>query len=133
MLFTEAVQFSSALDRLTEHRVPTISKMVSSVRPGQKITRQATNTPPGDSGPIPKDILILILNYLFPDAEGEEPTAPYPSTLSQVPEWEAGDGNVGEHPLKVSRKDNADKLVAFAVNIHVVKSQPTQNGIYYRY
>ncbi|XP_063615005.1 rab3 GTPase-activating protein catalytic subunit-like [Penaeus indicus] len=96
----EAVQFSSALDRLTEHRVPTISKMVSSVRPGQKITRQATNTSPGDGGPIPKDILILILNYLFPDAEGEEPTAPYPSTLNQVPEWEGGDGNAGEHPLK---------------------------------
>lgn len=105
------MQFSSALDRLTEHRVPTISKMVSSVRPGQKITRQATNTPPGDSGPIPKDILILILNYLFPDAEGEEPTAPYPSTLNQVPEWEGGDGNAGEHPLKVSMEYIVNKFV----------------------
>lgn len=78
--------------------------MVGQVRHGSKggkPTSTAADPQAGDAGPIPIDILVPILNYLFPDAEGQDQTAPYPSTLSPVPEWPAEEGQSGEHPLKV--------------------------------
>ena len=81
--------------------MPTISKMVSRVHPSQKRSNQSTNNQSGESGPIPVDILVPILNYLFPDAEKEEQSAPYPTTLSQVPEWVSEEGQAEDHPLKV--------------------------------
>ncbi|KAK8737776.1 hypothetical protein OTU49_004235 [Cherax quadricarinatus] len=95
----DAAEFSSALDRLTEPSVPTLSKIVGRVRPGSKNVKHSSSQP-GEMGPISVDILVPILNYLFPDAEGEEQSAPFPSTLSQVPEWTGEDAPAGEHPLK---------------------------------
>lgn len=99
--FSEIAQFSSALDRLTEPSVPSLSSVVGRVRIGHKGARQFVSAQSGESSPIPTDILIPILNYLFPDAEGDKPTAPYPGTLSQVPEWLTTEGEAGDHPLKV--------------------------------
>ena len=54
-----------------------------------------------EEGPIANDILVPVLNYLFPDAEGDFPTSPYPETLNQVPFWSSTDLSQ-DHPLKVS-------------------------------
>ena len=74
------------------------------VRKGHKGAREFVSAQSGESSPITTDILIPILNYLFPDAEGDDPSAPFPSTLSQVPEWLAPNGEAGDHPLKVRNK-----------------------------
>nr|XP_045611406.1 rab3 GTPase-activating protein catalytic subunit-like isoform X2 [Procambarus clarkii] len=95
----DAAQYSTALDRLTESSVPTLSKMVGRVRPGSKGGKRPSVSQAGEMGPISVDILVPILNYLFPDAEGEKQLAPFPTILSQVPEWTV-DGQIGEHPLK---------------------------------
>ncbi|KAG0715159.1 Rab3 GTPase-activating protein catalytic subunit [Chionoecetes opilio] len=96
----EIAEFSSALDRLTEPSVPTLSSVVGRVRKGHKGARQFVGSQSAESSPIPTDILIPILNYLFPDAEGDDPSAPYTITLSQVPEWLTPEGEPGDHPLK---------------------------------
>ncbi|KAK3875371.1 hypothetical protein Pcinc_019752 [Petrolisthes cinctipes] len=112
-------QISSALDRLTKPAVPSLSAVVGRVRRSTHRQQQHTNKPQhqptntntnntqqqqqqsgSESGPIPIDILVPILNYLFPDAEGEQPSFPYQATLSQVPEWRTEDGDTQEHPLK---------------------------------
>uniref|UniRef100_A0A0N7ZDJ5 Rab3 GTPase-activating protein catalytic subunit n=1 Tax=Scylla olivacea TaxID=85551 RepID=A0A0N7ZDJ5_SCYOL len=96
----EIAEFSSALDRLTEPSVPSLSSVVGRVRKGHKGARQFVSAQSGENSPIPTDILIPILNYLFPDAEGDDPSDPYPSTLTQVPEWLAPNGEAADHPLK---------------------------------
>lgn len=101
MSFSEIAMFSSALDRLTEPSVPSLSSVVGRVRMGHKGARQFVSAQSGECNPIPTDIIIPILNYLFPDAEGDNPSAPYPSTLSQVPEWLTTGGEAADHPLKV--------------------------------
>ncbi|XP_042233003.1 rab3 GTPase-activating protein catalytic subunit-like isoform X2 [Homarus americanus] len=111
----DPAQFSSAFDRLTEPSVPTLSKMVGRVRPGSKGSKQSSSIQSGEMGPIPTDILVPILNYLFPDAEGEESSAPFPSSLSQIPEWNVEGEQAGEHPLKAllsnMKSSGADGLV----------------------
>ncbi|XP_076055611.1 RAB3 GTPase activating protein subunit 1 [Oratosquilla oratoria] len=89
----EGAPLTSALDRLTEPSVPSISSVVYKSR-GNYGTSQEKN------GPIPRDILVPILNILFPDAEGEDQTSPYPNVLSQIPEVKDKDGQTVDHPLK---------------------------------
>ncbi|XP_064106844.1 rab3 GTPase-activating protein catalytic subunit-like, partial [Macrobrachium nipponense] len=120
------IQFTSALDRLTESSVPTISKMVGRVHHSKRPT--PSNNQTGEHGPIPEDILVPILNYLFPDAEKEEQSAPYPSTLSQVPEWVSENGQTEDHPLKAvlsnMKSSGADGLIwrLAIVLCHVIHS-----------
>lgn len=124
----DSAQYSLAFDRLTESSVPGLSKIVGRVQHGSKGTKQSSSAQAGEMGPIPLDILIPILNYLFPDAEGEEQNAPYPSTSSQVPEWIVEDGQIGEHPLKAllsnMKSSGADGLVwrLAVVLCHVIHS-----------
>ncbi|KAK7068094.1 Rab3 GTPase-activating protein catalytic subunit [Halocaridina rubra] len=102
--------------------------MVGRVNSGQKHGAQTSSSSPGENGPIPVDILVPILNYLFPDAEKEEQGAQYPAALSQVPEWVAHSGQVEDHPLKAVlsnlKSSGADGLVwrLAIVLCHVIHS-----------
>jgi len=60
-----AASYADSLHLLTEPKVPSLSKLVpSSLRSSSSATKTNRNT----VGPIPEQMLMVILYYLFPDA-----------------------------------------------------------------
>lgn len=65
--FTE-IPFADSLNSLTENKVPTWSKLVpSSLMSGS--TQKSNKT---TAGPIPDQMLMVILYFLFPDADDSD-------------------------------------------------------------
>lgn len=103
----EWVEFSSALDRLTEHSVPSLGSVIMGRRRRQQGCSSSSDK--GQRGPLSQEVLVPILNFLFPEGLDERSTedeqeplgTAYPSILARVPSWpENVEGLPEEHPLK---------------------------------
>ncbi|XP_059472784.1 rab3 GTPase-activating protein catalytic subunit [Neocloeon triangulifer] len=74
-----SISYTDSLSALTEPKVPSLSKLVpSSLKSGS--SNQGTSMA---GGPIPHQMLMTILYYLFPDADVNGPANPYPETFGQ--------------------------------------------------
>ncbi|CAB3385640.1 Hypothetical predicted protein [Cloeon dipterum] len=101
------VSYVDSLNALTEPKVSSWSKLVpSSFKSGSSSSSQGHNS----SGPIPHQMLMTILYYLFPDADSNGPANPYPETFE---------------------KDEAPKITSFKEKGHVqFKSCPLDSLVW---
>ncbi|KAF2348475.1 Rab3 GTPase-activating protein catalytic subunit, partial [Trinorchestia longiramus] len=112
----DSADVASALDRLTEHSVPSLGSVIMGRRSkrgsGEKTTdrtqsRSSMQAPShrgsSQQGPLSADVLVSILNFLFPEEESdqEEESTAYPSVFGRVPSWHPTSHELPEeHPLK---------------------------------
>uniref|UniRef100_A0A2P2I434 Rab3 GTPase-activating protein catalytic subunit n=1 Tax=Hirondellea gigas TaxID=1518452 RepID=A0A2P2I434_9CRUS len=95
------VGLSSALDRLTEHSVPSLGSVIMGRR-RRRHHGASVRSDRSPQGPLSTEVLVPMLNYLFPeDGEDETHAICYPSNLGRVPNWpENLEGLPDDHPLK---------------------------------
>ncbi|XP_047740524.1 rab3 GTPase-activating protein catalytic subunit isoform X2 [Hyalella azteca] len=92
---------SSALDRLTEHAVPSLGAVLLGPHRHRAAGNKRGSTV--QQGPLSEEVIAAILNFLFPEeySTDDDNDSAYPTTFARVPHWQPHVQHLpDEHPLK---------------------------------